>query len=251
MKLVTKPRVAIIQHSMPLMETIQALSDEFSPEGYHKMEDDASVLEVVPIFAGRNCYQSFGSKAGRKTARDYLGHIKEVKHFSVIEHSYVTFFIDGVSRSFTHELVRHRIASYSQLSQRFVAPDNVTFVIPPAQRDKPWTFVKWAALGKIYSWLYARELKDIQKGMTTSEKKAVRESARSVLPNATETKIVMTMNLRAIAEFLQKRNADGVDAEMREVAQLIQEQMEELAPNLFGDKDKFEQYDYTVGSMVK
>src|SRR5690606_12172995 len=90
--------------------------------------------EALIEFAGRGCYQSWGNPSG-KTNREYVQHLCRQGHFSVLEHANITVAIRGVSRAFTHELVRHRHFSYSQLSQRFVDESEARFVIPPAIRQ--------------------------------------------------------------------------------------------------------------------
>lgn len=244
----TYPTVDIIQKSLPEMVTLDRIVENSIPEEeYHDWEPDAEVLEITPIFAGRACYQSFGNKAGRKTAKEYLGHIMDVGHLSVIEHSSVTFYIQGVSRTFSHELVRHRIASYSQLSQRFVPYDEVMpivihpnyFIDGDADFDEVLEYhidIGNRALGD-----YKERLSFLKKKLgyeTFAQKKKVREAAREVLPSCVETKIVVTMNLRSIFEMLSKRNAEGADGQIRQVAQIMQNQMEELAPNIFKRDEK-------------
>src|ERR1700735_403010 len=99
---------------------------------------DADGGEALVEFAGRACYQSW-SKPNPKTATNagYLGHIIDVGHLSVLEHASVTFYITGISRSCTHELIRHRHFSYSQLSQRYVPDDDSAIVVPPGIEDDP------------------------------------------------------------------------------------------------------------------
>lgn len=237
MKVINKPVVKLLQMSKPDESTLEEIANYSTADwDYHKIEADASLLEMVPIFAGRVCYQSFGDRAGRKTAHEYLGHILDVKHLSIIEHSSVTFYLEGVSRSFSHELVRHRLISPSQLSQRYVAPDELAFVVPPAYRKNLQVVEEqlipfWRQVAELYDQLLEPSHKP---GVSTKEKKQVREAARCVLPNATETKMVITANLRAYLEMLVKRNSDAADAEIHEVAELIESCLISVAPNIFG-----------------
>jgi len=236
------PQVDVIQVSSPQMTTLDRLALQ-AGEGQHDWEPDATALEITPIFAGRACYQSFGEKAGRKTAADYLGHIKEVGHFSVIEHSYVSFYIQGVSRTFTHEAIRHRMASYSQLSQRFVPYDKcLPLVIHPNVRIKLDDFenvaLEYFAYGeevlKTYRFMLDKYYREFG-NETFAQKKKARETAREYLPNMVETKLVWTMNLRGWLEMLSKRNAEGADGQIHKVASMIEERLIGLAPNIFGD----------------
>lgn len=243
--IITEPTVDIIQRSQPEIATLMRLTSNAAFPDVHDWEPDAESLEIVPIFAGRACYQSFGKKAGRKTAKDYLGHIMEVGHYSVIEHSSVTFYIQGVSRTFTHELVRHRIASYSQLSQRFVSYDEyMPIVVHPNLWDSATSDLERAEIERQHMDLGERALAEYKERVealgekwgysTFAEKKKVRETAREFLPSCVETKIVVTMNLRSLYEMLGKRNAEGADGQIRKVASIMHNYLLGQAPHIFG-----------------
>src|SRR3990172_2223156 len=173
--------------------------------------DAESLVEA----AGRVCYLSFGK--GRKTNREYLEHLIQMKHGSVLEHAVWSFIIAGVSRSFTHELVRHRAGwSYSQLSQRYVDESDADLV------------------------------KELSHGvtdgkLTTEQRKLVRQAARSVLPNAAETMVFCTANARAIRHFIELRGSAGADAEIRRVALTLLRLMQEEAPAIFRDYEIVEE----------
>lgn len=233
-----RPRVVAIQSSRPFWDTNKYPSPfkELSDMLDHKVEIDASLEEQVPIFAGRVCYQSFGDKAGRKTAADYIEHIMEVGHYSILEHSHVSMYIDRVPRYWSHEQVRHRHFNYSQLSQRFFVPDKVELVIPPALwRDKniEREFVEYGEkIGKEYF----NNLDGLYNDIGTESfalKKKSREAARAILPECTETKIIVTGNLRSWIEYLQKRDSPDADAMFQEVAKLVRLQLQRIAPNVF------------------
>ena len=229
----TEPKVTLIGVTEPYtIEYYRGVGD--IGEGDLHAHDARSV-ELLPIFAGRACYQSFGDKAGRRSAEEYLGHILEVKHHSVLEHSSVTFYIEGVSRALTHELIRHRHLSYSQLSQRYVDhSEEIGIVVPPAfLPQKPgdiWNHGYWEDVGRKamsdYSFLAVTVGRD---------GKQARETARAVLPNCTETKIVVTGNLRAWMEFLEKRDSPHADAEIQRLAKVIRARLKEIAPHVFTD----------------
>jgi thymidylate synthase (FAD) len=132
---------------------------------------------------------------------------------SVLEHGVVSFYFTGVSRSFTHELVRHRHFSYSQLSQRYVNEANAEMVVPPVIGEDPDLLslftrqcdnakMSYLAIGSALMEKFERLYPDWSK---TAQRKASRQAARSVLPNATETKIVITGNYRAWRHFLAMR----------------------------------------------
>lgn len=189
--------------------------------------------------AGRLCYMSFGK--GRKTNREYLGHIIDVGHGSVLEHSAWNFVITGVSRSFTHELVRHRAGfGYSQLSQRYVDESDTDFVEPDCIADDPQLHELWLdairqtheAYCKLVEGLLAK-LDDVED--KTLRRKMARQAARSVLPNATETKIFVTANGRALRHFVEMRADEHAEVEIRKVAVEIVKIMQAESPHLFGD----------------
>lgn len=211
--------------------------------------EDASQLSE---FSGRSCYESW-SKPNPATAdnRSYLAHIIEQKHFSVLEHGSVTFRITEVSRSLTHELIRHRHMSPSQLSQRFARLEMSTqLVVPPLYRflwqtdptmpvsetqgivEQVWTDAI-AAYDKLVN-IWEGVLRT--QGVTgTALKKESREAARCVLPNMTPTAVVLTGNHRTWREFLEKRGSLHADAEIRELAVELYSWLAGVEPNLYQD----------------
>src|SRR5690349_4088178 len=163
---------------------------------------DADGGPALVEFAGRACYQSW-SKPNPRTATNasYVGHIIDVGHFSVLEHASVSFYITGLSRSCTHELIRHRHFSYSQLSQRYVPEDDSHVVAPPGIEGDPELMALFAEAvdtsRAAYSALLAKlEAKLGDQASATLRRKQARQAARAVLPNATETRIVVTGNYR-------------------------------------------------------
>lgn len=195
-------------------------------------------------FAGRACYQSFGRPNPRTaTLSGYLNHILEVGHFSILEHASVTFYVTGVSRTLTHELVRHRHLSYSQLSQRYVdAATGVGLVIPPAV----------LALGDTAEYSLAEKAIDEANEATLSAYRKIQElleadgvhgklanqAARAVLMGMTETRIVVTGNYRAWMNFLLRRDDMAADEEIRDLARMIGHQLAVHAPYVFGDQPR-------------
>lgn len=237
-----KPRVVAIQTTRPLWDTNKYPSPfrELVEDFGHNVEQDAALEEQVPIFAGRVCYQSFGDKAGRKNAKDYLDHIMEVGHYSILEHSHVSMYVDRVPRYWSHEQVRHRHFNYSQLSQRFFVPDKVELVVPPALwRDEgiEEEFMNYGEeIGKRYFNNLDGLYRDIGSGSFALKKKS-REAARAILPECTETKMVITGNLRSWLEYLQKRDSPDADAMFQEVAKLVRIQLQRIAPNVFREQE--------------
>ncbi len=202
---------------------------------------DAEGGQALTEFAGRACYQSW-SKPNPKTATNaaYLRHIIDVGHFSVLEHASVSFYITGLSRSCTHELIRHRHFSYSQLSQRFVPERDSHVVLPPGIEDDPELqqlfFAAVDASRDAYATLLAKlEAKFADEPNAVLRRKQARQAARAVLPNATETRIVVTGNYRAWRHFIAMRASEHADVEIRRLAIACLRQLADLAPAVFAD----------------
>jgi len=202
---------------------------------------DAEGGQALTEFAGRACYQSW-SKPNLKTATNaaYLRHIIDVGHFSVLEHASVSFYITGLSRSCTHELIRHRHFSYSQLSQRFVPERDSHVVLPPGIEDDPELqqlfFAAADASRDAYATLLAKlEAKFADEPNAVLRRKQARQAARAVLPNATETRIVVSGNYRAWRHFIAMRASEHADVEIRRLAIACLRQLADLAPAVFAD----------------
>jgi thymidylate synthase (FAD) len=188
---------------------------------------------------GRVCYMSFGK--GRKTNAEYLSNIIGVGHGSVLEHGVWNFVFTGVSRSFTHELVRHRAGfGYSQLSQRYVDESTADFVEPDCIADDPELHAIWLESIRQSHEAYCRLVEGLARTFEsepsgTLRRKLARQAARSVLPNATETKIFVTANARALRHFIELRANEHAETEIRAVAVKVLRLMQKEAQNIFGD----------------
>ena len=190
--------------------------------------------------AGRVCYMSFAKPrpGGNET---YLHHILEVGHGSVLEHAVWNFVVTGVSRTFTHELVRHRAGfGYSQLSQRYVDESVAEYVEPDCVADDPECHAIFqAAIAEAHaSYLKLTDRLNqrfAQVEDKTMRRKLARQAARCVLPNATETKIFVTANARALRHFIEARCNEFAEPEIRKVAGEFLKIMQREAPALFGD----------------
>ena len=206
--------------------------------------------QTVAEFAGRLCYLSFGAEAGfegghrlmagRTTNQEYLTNILRTRHGSVLEHAVWTLLLEGISRALTHELVRHRHFSYSQLSQRYVDESEVGFVLPPEIAEGTPAFDIWrdscARANDDYRALLTRIEEQVRdEPSATLRRKRARQTARSLLPNAAETKIVVTGNARAWRHFIELRGSPHADTEIRRLAMATLEVLRGEAPNLFGD----------------
>ncbi|MFI5485237.1 FAD-dependent thymidylate synthase [Micromonospora echinaurantiaca] len=202
---------------------------------------DAEGGQALAEFAGRACYQSW-KKPNPATATNagYLAHILEVGHLSVLEHGSVSFYFTGVSRSFTHELIRHRHFSYSQLSQRYVPERDAAMVEPAVIADDPELHKKFVEAAEASVRAYNELLEGLERRFAdvenaTLRRKQARQAARAVLPNATETRIVVTGNYRAWRHFIAMRATEHADVEIRELAVECLRQLQRVAPNVFAD----------------
>jgi thymidylate synthase (FAD) len=203
-------------------------------------ETDTEVgAETLCEMAGRVCYMSFGK--GRKTNQEYLGNILGVGHGSVLEHAVWNLLITGVSRSFTHEMIRHRAGfGYSQLSQRYVDESEADFVEPDCIADDPELHTIWLESVRQSHEAYVRLVNGLahtfkDEPSATLRRKLARQAARSVLPNATETKIFVTGNARGWRHFIELRANEHAETEIRLVAMQILRILQQESPNIFGD----------------
>jgi len=205
--------------------------------------------------AGRVCYMSF-AKPRPGGNRTYLNHILEVAHGSVLEHAVWNFVIAGVSRSFTHELVRHRAGfAYSQLSQRYVDESTADFVEPACIAADAKLHQVWSQAVEEARQTYVKLVEGLMvrlEGVAdkTLRRKMARQAARSVLPNATETKIFVTANARACRHFIEMRASQQAATEIRCVAVKMLEILQAEAPSLFGDYEIFELPDGTRAAQT-
>jgi thymidylate synthase (FAD) len=204
----------------------------------------ASDGERLAEFAGRLCYMSQRNPAKRPTG-EYLENIKKQGHGSVLEHANYSLLLEGISRSLTHEFVRHRAGfSYSQLSQRYVDETDARFVIPPAIIGDDALLTVWKAQMESAQKTYVALVDQLMERYAwvtdkVHRRKMAREAARGVLPNSTETKIVVTGNARAWRTLLELRSSEGAEQEIRRLAIAILRILQKEAPAFFSD---FETY---------
>jgi thymidylate synthase (FAD) len=220
------------------------------PAGWAYIPESSTASDLAE-FAGRACYRSW-SRPNPATATNegYLRNIIDQQHFSVLEHGSVSLYVEGVSRSLTHELVRHRHFSFSQLSQRYVdvgkqsdVNSEADYVIPPLFDDdvdaQQVLHHAWHYAVESYRLLEALAFKTLaQKGVVgTAKTKQAREAARAVLPNMAPTAIVVTGNHRSWREFLQKRATVHADAEMARFAMFVYYALTDLEPSMYLDAE--------------
>ncbi|WP_075739935.1 MULTISPECIES: FAD-dependent thymidylate synthase [Actinoalloteichus] len=224
---------------------------EFTPPEDVPWTTDADGGQALAEFAGRACYQSWRKpNPATATNEGYLRHILEVGHLSVLEHGSVSFYLTGISRSLTHELIRHRHFSYSQLSQRYVPERDAAMVAPDVIAEDPELHARFLAAAEAGVAAYNDLLEGLQKKFAdipnaTLRRKQARQAARAVLPNATETRIVVTGNYRAWRHFIAMRATETADVEIRALAVECLRQLQKAVPNVFGDFDIAELTDGT------
>lgn len=213
----------------------------FTPPASVDWETDATGAEALIEFAGRACYETF-DKPNPRTATNaaYLRHIMEVGHTALLEHASATIYLRGISRSATHELVRHRHFSFSQLSQRFVHEGEQEVIIPGAINDDPELRALFLQAMDDNRFIYNELLAALEEKLEAEpnallRKKQARQAARSVLPNATESRIVVTGNFRSWRHFFGMRASEHADVEIRKVAVECLKLLQAQAPTAFGD----------------
>lgn len=256
---VDKPKLKIVQ---PLVRCIAKTKFEESDVSSFLSEEKVEWIRPSTAlqgdrlieFSGRICYMSFGEgKQSPKTNAEYIRHLIDSGHESVLEHTTWTFLATGVSRGFTHQLVRHRVGfSFSQLSQQYYDESEAAFVAPPSLREGTQSYDAWVdamvgALEKYKSILDSAKELAISDSLVKKERdREIRSTARTVLPNSIEAKIVFSANARAIRHFLSARGAIEGDWEMRNVSVQLFNIVVRDAPAIFQD---FELHDLDDGSQ--
>lgn len=234
-------------------------TNSINPEEFNKFNHN----DIIPMMAGKLCYLSFESGKGRNSARDHVGNMIKHKHGSVLEHTNIGFIL-MTSRDITHEIVRHRIASYSQLSQRYV--NFPQYLMPPefkglySTTDNDGVRIKTSE-GDIYcyndspvhKWYKSIEfandtyenlakdlgnLLDVGKISKTDARKLVNQTARSVLPNSTITYLFMTTNIRSWRQILEKRCNRHAAVGIRMLFNKVYDLIVNEAPACFQDYTK-------------
>jgi len=236
---ITKPNVYVVGRQTLVADELSRFLDD---EGVLFSTDTSMPAEVLAEVAGRTCYMSFGK--GRKSNQEYLENILSSKHGSVLEHAVWNLLITGVSRSLTHELVRHRAGfGYSQLSQRYVDEGEARYVVPPLYQESEELRQKWQQtidlVRKAYLELAEATTRYVQEKHPEmpprDRRKWARQAARSILPNACETKIFVTGNSRAWRHFLELRGSPHADTEIRLLAVEVCKALKKESPNIFHD----------------
>ncbi len=238
MKIIREPSVFLVGRQTIANDEVERFLGEHD---ISQWETDTSIAgEKLVELAGRMCYMSYAKpRPGGNAA--YIERLLEVGHGSVLEHACWNFIVTGVSRSFTHELVRHRAGfGYSQLSQRYVDESTAEFVEPECIAEDAELHAVWSDAVQASQAAYIKLVEGLQARFAsvsdaTMRRKMARQAARSVLPNATETKIFITGNGRAFRHFIEMRANEHAETEIRAVACRVCEILQVESPNMFGD----------------
>ena len=200
---------------------------------------EATIATAAKLCYSNKSIHDLTLKASDDDAAEFIDRLMSLGHESPIEHVTFTFGIEGISRSCSHQLVRHRIASYSQKSQRYVNETQFEYVTPEAIEEDPMTEAVYDETMQIIQERYdaIREVlisRYVKRGMDKkdAEKKA-NEDARMVLPNACCTSIIVTMNIRSLFNFFKHRCCNRAQWEIREMADEMYKLCYTVAPNIF------------------
>lgn len=185
--------------------------------------------EKVVAAAARLCYSSdpvpeLMEKLTDEKIAGFVRKLSSMGHLSPFEHVSFQFSIDGVSRALSHQLVRHRIASYSQRSQRYVKEAGFEFVTPPSIRRNPEALAR-----------FEKVMQTLQEEYQELLKVAPAEDARYVLPNACTTSLMATFNARSLLNFFEHRTCMRAQWEIRQMAEKMLQLVKEVAPNIFAE----------------
>jgi thymidylate synthase (FAD) len=204
-------------------------------------DTDGEGGQALAEFAGRACYQAW-DKVNPATATNegYLRHILQVGHLAVLEHASVSMYLTGLSRSLAHELTRHRHFSYSQLSQRHVPDGDATIVEPAVVAEDPHLHEAFLAATDAALSAHRALLDGLEKAFAgvpnaTLRRKQALQAAGSVLPTATETRLVVTGNYRAWRHFIAMRASEHADPEIRRLALAGLRELQRVAVHVFQD----------------
>lgn len=211
----------------------------------HTPEFEQNIVRGAKLCYSSASIEDLKERVTPEDAEKFLNMILEVGHGSILEHSTITFGIEGVSRSLTHQLVRHRLASYSQKSQRYVKEGQFSYIIPKAIKASPFATAMYIeameeaqrAYDQITGILLETYIKELdhepsKRELSALEKMAI-ENARYVLPNACETKIQITMNVRSLFNFFKERLCDRAQEEIRDLAYAMWLECMKISPTIF------------------
>ena len=240
--MIVEPNVKLLAHTVIDDDVVAELMD---------IQPQSTDAETLVTFAGRSCYESWHRpRPETYHDKDYIDRtIFEQQHGSILEHATATLYFTGVSRAFLTELTRHRHLSFSVRSQRFVNEGKASIVLPPALRSLDSQIVYDSEAfydplegppAEALEWWFKDTLLNYGSLMGALEdsglkRKQAREAARAVLPSMVETKMVVSGNLRAWLQVIERRTAPDADAELQEVMGMARDVLKPLAPSIFKD----------------
>lgn len=192
--------------------------------------------EAVVAMAAKLCYspsdiEELKEKIETKDQTAFVEKLASIGHLSPIEHVSFTFGVEGISRACSHQLVRHRVASFSQQSQRYVKAEQFDYIIPPSIKQDPHTVREFEKCMAEAQENYTKLLQRLEELGFKGE--SGQQDARYLLPNAAETKIVLTMNARELLHFFRVRCCSRAQWEIREMADRMLDQVKKVAPTIF------------------
>jgi len=192
--------------------------------------------EEVVAMAAKLCYSPAGveelkEKIEAKDQATFVERLASIGHLSPVEHISFTFGIEGISRACTHQLVRHRVASYSQQSQRYVKADQFDYIVPPSIKKDPDLTREFGKCMAEAQSNYTKVLKRLEELGYKGE--SGQQDARYLLPNAAETKIIITMNARELLHFFRVRCCNRAQWEIRGMSERMLAIVKGIAPTIF------------------
>ncbi len=215
--------------------------------------------EEIVAMAAKLCYSpsnidDLRKKISNKDQKAFVKKLSEMGHMSPIEHASFTFAIEGISRACSHQLVRHRLASYSQQSQRYVSEEKgFDYIIPPSIKNDKKLKKLFIEVMKQSQGAYNTLVNGLKEQGLKGEE--ANQDARFVLPNAAETKIMVTMNARELIHFFNQRCCGRAQWEIRTMAEMMLFAVKKVAPTIFATSGPLcligpcPEGEYTCGSI--
>ena len=252
------PKVYLVSKpSIDWNQLAEFLADEKAPPIEKSIRAGFNDSEAIVEASARLCYNSYSK--GRNDIKAFIDNLLKSKDGSVLEHVNYGFLITGISRSLSHEFVRHRAGfAYSQRSQRYVDESTANYVLPPlwdALDENDLHEFKYKIINAIddygmlvYSLENSEYVENSPSNKRSDIRKRVRSAARALLPNAMETKMFVTANVRAWRHFIEMRASYYADEEIRRLALLILAVLQKESPLLFGDFTLSTQNNITVAT---
>jgi len=198
----------------------------------HTPEPEATVAMAAKLCYSPSDIEKLRDNISRKDQRAFVKKLMEMGHMSPVEHPDFTFAIEGISRACSHQLVRHRLASYSQQSQRYVSEEaGFDYIIPPSIKQDPELKKEFKKHMAVAQEAYNNLVKSLNKAGIKGE--AANQDARFALPNAAETKIIVTMNARELLHFFRQRCCNRAQWEIRAMADRMLKLAKKAAPVIF------------------